>query len=917
MDRRTFVLLTGTASLSTFRRPRPDDAAPAGRLRFELDDRRRWSLWYYGDAQPVALLRDAEVVARVGDQPVTLAELEDITVGSRRPPGGTAVVVRGRAAGVWVEAEFLAGETAGSPLAVITVTIFPDRYLPTVRGVRFFRVPEAATLPGDGLLVALVNGYQSRDACRLVAVGSPEAQDVASHGALGLTRGGHGLGLAFDGGEPGEARVQLSRDGLEAVSDWLPTRPLRPAGDASRLRIAYTPDGDGLDALRAAFAPPSPLDQERLAQAVAPAGWCSSSELGGGAGGVTEADVVANTEFCAAHFDRRFFRYIRLGDGYQKAAGDWETNEKFPSGHRALTDTIHASGFKAALWIAPFAVAERSGVPAAHPDWLLRDLAGGPIAWGMREAWGGKLYALDGAHPKVQQWLTELARKVVRDWGYDCLAVDALHCATIGPTHYGGLTHAEAYRAALAALRDGLGTEAFLLGGGAPLQHAVGFVNGMRVGPDTGPTWAGAQAAARAAARRSFYQRGSWLNDPDCLLVRPPLAASEARAWASVVAVSGGLTLFADNLPKLPAERAALLQRVLPVAPVAARPVGGTTLERDVAPALVSGDAVYPLPGPWHFRTGDDPAYGTREFDEEAWETITVPQRWDEAGHPDYSGVAWYRTRFPLPPLPPLPAGRSRTVALELGEIADGDETFLNGVRIGATSEPHAYRRYPVSSEPLNWGGENVLAVRVSASRGSGGGGGGGGIWSVRRDQPPTLWVAEGAPRWWTVVLVNWQDDARDVAVPLAALGIGGARFAAYEVWRDVPLADPTNSLAATLEPRSALVVALRPAAARPQVIGTTRHLVQGAVDIVDEAWDGATRTLRAKSTNLDRRAYAVTIAVPKGMRPGACKVEVPCTVKRLESGHAVIEWAAGGDGRDIQWELSFRSTTVRRKGKD
>src|SRR5256885_5069619 len=120
MDRRTFVLLTGTLSLTAFDRPRPPGAVRAGRMRFELAARRRWSLWYYGDAHPVALLRDAEVVAWVGDQPVTLAELEDSTVGSRRPPGGTAVVVRGRVAGVWVEAEFLAGGTAGSPPAVIT-----------------------------------------------------------------------------------------------------------------------------------------------------------------------------------------------------------------------------------------------------------------------------------------------------------------------------------------------------------------------------------------------------------------------------------------------------------------------------------------------------------------------------------------------------------------------------------------------------------------------------------------------------------------------------------------------------------------------------------------------------------------------------------------------------------------------------
>jgi hypothetical protein len=110
--------------------------------------------------------------------------------------------------------------------------------------------------------------------------------------------------------------------------------------------------------------------------------------------------------------------------------------------------------------------------------------------------------------------------------------------------------------------------------------------------------------------------------------------------------------------------------------------------------------------------------------------------------------------------------------------------------------------------------------------------------------------------------------------------------------------------------------MALRPAVARPQVVGTTRHVVQGAVDLTDEAWDAATRALKATSTNLDGGAYAVTIAVPKGLRPGGCKADVPCTVRRLQSGHAVLEWPAGGDGRDIRWELTFKSTTATRKGK-
>src|SRR5437870_4813636 len=844
MDRRTFVLLTGATSGALIRPPvRPTHSptgagwrsgGPAvGRLRFELDDHRRWSLWYYGDGSPVPVVRGAEIVAWVGDQPLTLAELEDSTVGNRRPPGGDAVVVRGRAAGVWVEAELLTAGGASTPQASLTVTVFPDRYLPTVRGVRFFQLPHADVLAGDGPLTALVNGAHSADPTRVVTVGAPEAEGLASHAAVGLTRGSRGLAIAFDAGEPGEARVQLSRDALEAVSDWLPARPLRPEGDASHMRLCFHPEGDGLEALRALFVPSSPVDQERLAQAVAPAGWCTRAEW---SGTVAEADVITNLDFSAAHFDRRFFRHIELDDG---------------------------------------------------------------------------------SHPKVQQWLFDLARRVVREWGYDYLRVDRLRWATLGTAHYGGLTHAEAYRAGLGAIRDGLGTEAFLLASEAPLQHAVGLVNGMRIGPDVDVSWSGIQSPARAAGLRSFYHRSTWLNDPDCLVVRAPLSRAAAEVWASVVAVTGGLTLLGDNLPNLPPDRLPLLQRTLPVAPVTGRPIEAGAAERDTAPAIVAGHDVYPISGPWRFRTGDDPSYGSRGFDEEAWETIPVPQRWDEAGggHPQYAGFAWYRTRLRLPN---LGAGKTqpRNVYVELGKIADADETFVNGVKVGQTGElssggrgeAQAYRRYRVPPETLNWGGENVLAVRVLGS---------GGIWSVRRTRPPRVWVAEGAPRWWTVVVVNWEDEPLDLSLPLAALGVKGARFDAYDVWRDAAVTDLKDGLTVTVEPRSARTIAIRPAGARPQVIGTTRHLVQGAVDVADETWDPTTRTLKAKSTNLDGRAYAVTIAVPKGLRPGACKADVPCMVRRLQSGHAVLEWPAGGDGRDIGWELSFKATPATRKDKD
>ncbi|MGH7520405.1 MAG: alpha-galactosidase [Gemmatimonadales bacterium] len=907
MDRRTFVLLTGAASAALWRFPPPRSRRVAGSLRFDLDDQRRFALWYNGPDRSIPLLRNAAVGVWIGDTLATLADLEDVSVGNRRPPGGESLVIRGRtpapagtSGGVWIEAEFLASDSDAH--GAITVTVYPDRVLATIRGIRVFATSEPDVLPGDGALVAVVSGCQSWSTCHIPALPT----DATSYGAMGLTRAGSGLAAVWDPGGAGEGKMKLGAAGsVDVVSEWSPPRPVRPDGDGATLRIAYAPVGDGLAALTAAATPPSSVDRERVAALAVPTGWCSWYELGAD---VTEADVVANLDFCAAHFDRRFFRYIQLDDGYQRAAGDWEMNAKFPHGHRWLTDRIHAAGFQAGLWVAPFAVAERSDVARANLAWLLKGPPpeAVPLLMDTREPWGGRILALDGAHPDAQQWLYDLARTAVREWGYDYLKVDFLEWATAGATHYGGLTRAEAYRGGLSALREGLGTEAFLLGSGAPLQHAAGLVDGMRVGEDVEASWSGIQSPARAAALRSFYHRSVWLNDPDCLVVRSPLTLDEARVWASIVAVSGGMNIFSDNLAKLPAERLPLLQKTIPVAAHATsppRPVGTQSDEPEIAPALTLGETVVRLKGPWRFRTGNDARYAARDFDDDTWETIVVPVTWEQAGHPDYDGPAWYRTRFTLPSAPrSLPP-----VHLDLGKVDDVDETFINDTRIGGTNGWRRYRRYPVPASVLNWGGENVLAVHVTDS------GGAGGVWSVTRDRPASTWIVEGAPRWWTLVLVNWDEEPRTVAQNLSALGIAAARVTAYDVWAELPLADVEQALAATIPPHSTLTLALRGTVARlqrPQIIGTTRHVVQGAVDIRDEDWNATTRTLSAKSVNLDGRRYAVTIAVPRGMRARSCKSSVACSVKRLASGHAVIEWSA--TSADVEWSMTFGSTARR-----
>ena len=193
MDRRTFMLLTGAAALLPLRRPRPLRAL--GSLRFDLDDQRRLSLWYNGPDRSVPLLRNAALGVWIGDTLATLADLQDVSVGNRRPPGGESLVIRGRtpaAAGnasgsVWIEAEFFALDSVAR--GAITITVYPDRVLATIRGIRFFATSEPQVLPGDGPLIALVSGYQSWSTCRV----TPLPADGTSFGAIGLTRAGHGI----------------------------------------------------------------------------------------------------------------------------------------------------------------------------------------------------------------------------------------------------------------------------------------------------------------------------------------------------------------------------------------------------------------------------------------------------------------------------------------------------------------------------------------------------------------------------------------------------------------------------------------------------------------------------------------------------------------------------------------------------
>ncbi|MYS72776.1 alpha-galactosidase, partial [Streptomyces sp. SID5926] len=181
------------------------------------------------------------------------------------------------------------------------------------------------------------------------------------------------------------------------------------------------------------------------------------------------------------------FDVVQVDDGWERAVGDWEANDKFPSGMRALADRITDAGLRPGLWIAPFIVLPGSRTARQRPELLLRDGQGEPVVAGHN--WGVGYWALDLTLPAAQEHLRETIHRVVREWGFSYLKLDFVGAGAVPGARFADVGREEAYRTGLSIVRETAGPDAYLLGSGAPLLPSLGLVDAIRSGPDVAPMW--------------------------------------------------------------------------------------------------------------------------------------------------------------------------------------------------------------------------------------------------------------------------------------------------------------------------------------------------------------------------------------------------------------------------------------------
>lgn len=115
-----------------------------------------------------------------------------------------------------------------------------------------------------------------------------------------------------------------------------------------------------------------------------------------------------------------------------------------------------------------------------------------------------------------------------------------------------------------------------------------------------------------------------------------------------------------------------------------------------------------------NYSTEPEAHYEARHFDDSGWTRMKLPQSMNRAGL-DIDGEIWFRKTVRL-------AGdAARAIAtISLGTIDDADETWINGVRVGATDRSNVDRIYSIPAGTLV-AGENHIAVKVEDYGGWGG----------------------------------------------------------------------------------------------------------------------------------------------------------------------------------------------------
>lgn len=115
-------------------------------------------------------------------------------------------------------------------------------------------------------------------------------------------------------------------------------------------------------------------------------------------------------------------------------------------------------------------------------------------------------------------------------------------------------------------------------------------------------------------------------------------------------------------------------------------------------------------------RVNGEDIWAQTQFAASGWPTTPEPRPWPQKAVKDFDGTMWFRKTVEL-----AANGLSGAARLHLPHLREGDTTYVNGTRVGATRGETAERNYAVPT-PLLRPGANTITMRIDGAYQSGDG---------------------------------------------------------------------------------------------------------------------------------------------------------------------------------------------------
>ncbi len=116
--------------------------------------------------------------------------------------------------------------------------------------------------------------------------------------------------------------------------------------------------------------------------------------------------------------------------------------------------------------------------------------------------------------------------------------------------------------------------------------------------------------------------------------------------------------------------------------------------------------------------------------------------------------------------------------------------------------------------------------------------------------------------------LLNLGEEPLPVEFPLKKAGLVNGEYSLFDFWNGRYCGKISNTLTASVPPRSIKVFRIAPVREHPWFLSTDMHVLQGAVEVEDVRWEEAALTLTITCTRPVGESGLVWIRISKGFKP-------------------------------------------------